>query len=108
AAVALDDEDAGSLLAAPVAARRLARRERLQEPLGERASSCRLERLGERVHDRGPREDVALRGVPGPGPASGPVVTPAPGERRGAAFAVDDAELADLALLVGLGQPPHD
>ena len=107
AAVALDDEQRGGLLAAPVAARSLRGGEALDQALGQRAGR-RLERLRERVDGLSGDEDVPLRRVAGAGAAAGPVVAARAGEARAAPCRVDDSELAALALVVGLGQPAHD
>ncbi len=102
--VLLDDEQRGGLLATPVAAGGLRGVEAVEQALGERAGA-RLEGLGERVHRRTGDEDVALRGVAGAGAPAGPVVAARARERGCAALAVDDAGLALVATLVGLGQP---
>ena len=57
AAVLLDDEERGGLLAAPVAARRLGRVEAVEQPLGERLPAVASNVVGERV-DRRRDEDV--------------------------------------------------
>ena len=106
AAVALDDDQRRGLLAALVAARRLRRRERLDQALGER--SARLERLRERVDGVAGDEDVPLRGVAVAGAPAGPVEAGGAGVGRTATLRVDDAELPLVAAVVGLGQPPDD
>ena len=93
APVALDDEQGGGLLAAPVAARVLRSREGGQQALRERAGG-RRERVGERVDRVGRDEDVALGGKAVAGAAARPVEAPGTGVRRGTAGPVDDPQLA--------------
>ncbi len=104
AAVALDDEQRGGLLAAAVAARGLRRREAVEQALRERPSG----RAGERGRQRGDRllgdEDVPLRREAGAGEAAGPVVAARAGEARAPPLAVDDPELALVAAVVRLRQ----
>ncbi len=107
AAVALDDEQGGRLLAAPVAAGSLRGVEAVEQALGERARRA-LEGLGDRVHGRGRDEDVALSCVAVAGPAAGPVHALAAGEARSDPVPVDDAELAVFAPVVVSGQALHD
>ena len=73
AAVALDDEERRRLLAAPVAAGRLRRREALEQALGERRPAVASNVVGERVDGRRRDEDVPLRGVAVAHPAARPV-----------------------------------
>ena len=108
AAVLLDDEQAGRLLAAAVAAGGLGGVEAVQEAERERLPGRPLEGVGEPVH-RGLRdEDVALGRVAGARPAAGPRVAAFAGVRRRASLAVDDAELPLRAALVRGGQPLDD
>ena len=105
AAVPLDDEERGRLLAARVATGGLAGREGLEQSLGERAR-CGLEGLRERV-DRGfGDEDVALRGVAVARAAAGPVEALRARVRGRAALGVHDADLPLVAPVVRLGQTP--
>ena len=108
AAVALDDEQRGRLLAAAVAAGCLRRGEAVEQPLGERSPGGGRERVDERVDRLRRDEDVALGRVAVAGPPAGPVVALGAGERRAAPGRVDDAELALLAAVVGRRQPLDD
>ena len=104
AAVALHDEQRGGLLAAAVAARRLRGGEALEQPLRERPARRRGEGRRERSDGLLADEDVALRGEARAGLPAGPVEALAAREGGAAAGRVDDAELAVLASLVGLGE----
>ena len=108
AAVALDDEQAGRLLAAPVASGELRRGEAAEEPLGERISHRSLEGLRQGVDGRRRDEDVALRRVARSRAAAGPFVAFGAGEGGGAAVAVDDAQLPGFASFVVGGEPRDD
>src|SRR5437667_4920760 len=105
AAVALDHEERRRLLAPRVPARRLRGREAFDQALRERRSRGGLEGRRERVDGRFGDEDVALGGVARAGPPACPRVALAARVGRAAAGRVDDAELAMVAVLVGLGQP---
>ena len=100
AAVALDDEQRCRLLSAAIAAGRLRRRQRLEEPFRERPSGGRGERLHERRHGLLADEDVALRGEARAGDAARPLEAFGAGVRRPLAVRVDDPELA-LAAVAG-------
>jgi hypothetical protein len=100
AAVLLDHEQRGGLLAAPVAACVLRGGEALEQPLGEGFSGRGLERVGERVDGLGGDEDVPLRRITGAGAPARPVVALGARERCASAGRVDDAQLAVLAALV--------
>src|SRR5207244_13203932 len=108
AAAALDDEERRGLLAAAVTAGGLRRGETFDEPACERLPGRPLE--GDR--GRGDRlragEDVSLSRIAGAGAVAGPVDALPAGIRRRVAVAVDDAELALVATVVGTDQPPHD
>jgi hypothetical protein len=108
AAVGLDDEKRGGLLAAAVAAGRLRRVEAVEQALDQRASGSPLERLCERVDRLGRDEDVALRRIAVARAMTGPVVAPVSGEGGAAARSVDDPELALRSVVVGLGQSGDD
>ena len=107
-AVALHDEQRRGLLAATVAARRLGRGERLEQPFRERAARRGLERLGERVHGRAGHEDVPLRRVARPGAVSSPFEAAGAGPRRAGARPVHHADLPAVALIVLGREQVHD
>src|SRR5205085_2767034 len=108
AAVLLHDEKRRRLLPAAIAARRLRRRQALDQPLREHASARGLERLRERVDGLGADQDVPLRGVPVARAAAGPVMAFRSREGGRAPAGVDYAELPRLASVIGLGQAPDD
>ena len=107
-AVFLDDQQRGRLLAAPVAARSLRRRETLDQPLRERELRVSLERRRQRAHGFLADEDVALRRVPGPCAVPGPVVAARARPARRGSLSIDDSELALVASLVLGRQTFHD
>src|SRR6185312_9669494 len=93
AAVGLAHDHRCRLAAAAVAAGLVARCQRGEQALDQRPLRA-LEGVPQRLDDRGAREQVALGGVAGAGPATGPVEALRPGERRAPAGGVDDADLA--------------
>lgn len=97
--------EAGRLLAPSVSAGGLARLQRLEETLGQRASRRRHEGLGHGVDGCLRDQDVALHRVAGAGAAPRPVGTVSAGVGAGAAHAVDDAQLALGTPAVGTDQP---
>ncbi len=108
AAVALDHEQCGRLLSAPVAAGGLGGRQAVEQSLSEGSSLGRGERRRERRHGLLADEDVPLGGESRAGDATRPVHAGGSGVGRAASIGVDDAELAVVATVVGIGQPLHD
>ena len=100
-----DDEDAGGLHAARIAALGLAGIERVHQALGHRALAVAIGR-GHRFDDRGARERVALRGEVVAGDVAG--VSAEVHEILGIGVAIDDA-LAGVdggAALAYRSRPP--
>src|SRR3954447_25081568 len=89
AGASADDQEGSRLAAAPVAAGRVRRREARDEQLRKRPTA-REGCVDETVDDRRAGEDVALRRVPGPRPASGPREARRSGVARRAAVGIDD------------------
>ena len=104
AAIALDDEKRGRLLAATVTARRLCRGETVDQALCERARRC-FEGLREGVHRFPADEDVPLGGVPVADAVAGPVHALGARPCSGASGGVDDAELSLVASFVEGDEP---
>ena len=94
AAVALDDEQRGGLLAAPVASRRLGGGEAAEQPLGERCAADAVKAAASSVDGLLRDEDVPLSGEA----RARRFRPPSPCSRRRCRWrsrrAVDDAELA--------------
>ena len=102
-ALARDDDEPRGLPAAVVAACRLRRIERGEQPLGERAG-CRVERLTHRRPDLGRAEHVPLHAHVLRGQVAGMGDAALAGMRCGRAARIDERDLPDLAALVGLEQ----
>ena len=94
------DEEGRGLAAAPVAPGGVGGGQAGHEQLGERPAAGQV-RLGERVDDTGPRQDVALGRVPVARPAPGPREAAPAGMGGRSAMRIDDARLALLPERVG-------
>ena len=92
-----------ALPAAVVAACRLRRVERGEQPFGEGAG-CRVEGLAHFRPDVGGAEHVPLSAHVLRGQAAGVGDAPLAGVRGGRAACIDESDLPDLAVLVGLEQ----
>ena len=101
--LARDDDEPRGLPAAVVAACRLRRIERGEQPLGERAG-CRVERLTHRRPDLGRAEHVPLHAHVLRGQVAGMGDAALAGMRCGRAARIDERDLPDPAALVGLEQ----
>ena len=108
AAVTFDDEERGRLLSPAVSAGGLCGGEAFQQPFPERPAGRRGERLGECVDRVAPDQDVPLSREARAGDAARPIHARPPREGRAAAGAVDHAELALVAVVVGCREALDD
>ncbi len=118
----LDDEQRRRLLSSPVAAARLGRLHSVEDPVCQRLSARRLERLRQPFDDLGPHHAVGLGAIIDPAPVSFPSllgvlagvgvdVEPdrtAAGERRGTALDIENCHLSAGARRVTAHQLSHD